>query len=390
MLTFLIIAIALVALLSTLGVTTSAKYGTWLERDLSLDALAAEVDREALLDAQSVTLQSHNQDINRITEIFCEPITVNQKSVKVAGSGGRLQPLDEFGDPVPRKGGGYYINGFPLYKAGVKEQFTFWASEQMTVQEFADSFDNMLADDSVWVRDQILAALFYNGAGYTFVDEKAGESVTVYGLANGDTVTYDKTTGNATDDHYSAQAAAIDDANNPLDALYTEIHEHPVNAGRVVAFISTGLEASIGLLTGFAPIDTSIINVVPAASASQEEPLFAPALNLPLPSTMRHIGTYKNMPIVSWQSIPPGPSSTNYIIPVAVDARVKPLAFRQYAVRSLQGLVNPGGFTDRFPYRHNTYVRAAGVGGLNRVGAAVARIANASYATPTGFSAPVG
>lgn len=366
------------------------KYGVWLERDLALDALAANVDREALLDAQTVTLQQHNEDISRLIGIFATPITTNQRSIKTAATGGRSQPLGEHGRPLPRKGGGYYITGHPLNKSGTAEAFTFWASEQMTVQDYADSFSTMLGDDAVWVRDQMLAGLFYNGAGYTFVDEAAGESVTVFGLANGDSVTFDKATGNATDDHYSAQAAAIDDSNNPLDALYTEINEHQANAGRVVAFISSGLEATVSLVTGFAPLNTQIINVVPAASASQEDPLFAPSLNLPLPSTMRHIGTYKNMPVVVWNNIPPGPSSTNYIIPVAVDADRKPLAFRQYPQAGLQGLINVGEPMARFPYQQTNYVRAAGFGGLNRVGAAVARIGNASYAAPTGYSVPLG
>jgi hypothetical protein len=363
----------------------AATYGVWLERDLDLEATAADVDREAILDAQQVTLATHNADAQRLGSIFADFTTFNQASVQTGTTGVRLQPLDEHGRPRPIKGRGYYYPGFPLWKAGTAEGYTFWAREQMTVKDYADSFSIMLEADIVWYRDQILAPFFYNGAGFTYADPQQNENVTVYGMANGDTVSYDKNTGAATDDHYSAQANALGaGADNPMSTIYTELVEHPGNTGKIVAFINTAQRAAMELLAGFAPDRRLIIEQVPAAGTATTDPLFAPALNLPLPSTMEYIGTHESTYVVVWQNMP-----ANYMLTVAVDANVKPLAIRQYAQRSLQGLVNVGEPMARFPYQQNNWVRAMGAGGKNRIAAHVHRFGTSPYATPTGYTFPV-
>jgi hypothetical protein len=111
----------------------------------------------------------------------------------------------------------------------------------MTVQQVNDAVSDMLTADVNWMRDHILAGLFYNGAGWTSPDPEYGD-LTIQGLANGDTVTvYVKQGGApATDTHYYAQAAAIADATNPYDDLYAELSEHPENAGGdVITFIAS-------------------------------------------------------------------------------------------------------------------------------------------------------
>jgi hypothetical protein len=360
----------------------SPTYGIWRERDLDLDAVAANVDREALLDAQEVTLAAHNVEVNRVVGLFAERLTTPQRSVRT-GVVNRLQPLDENGRPQPVKGRGNYFVGFPLWKAGTAEGFNFWTEQRMTVKDFADSLATMLTGDITWVRDQILSVLFYAGAGLSYTDDALNDSFTVYGLANGDSTVYPKKTGAAaTDSHLSFQSAAIDDSHNPFPAIYADLAEHPVNNGRVVSFVPTNQIAAVEALSAFAPVNAALVNVVPAASAEQTNPLFAPGLNLPLTATMRYSGAIGSNYIVEWQSLP-----DDYIVSVAVDSQVKPLGMREYPDAALQGFFNQGEPMSRFPYRQNNFLRAAGFGALNRVGAHVLKIAG-SYAAPSAFGFP--
>lgn len=360
------------------------KYGIWQERDLDLDELAVNVDREALLDAQQTTLQIHNEELNDTIGLFADPVTKSQTSVKL-GNTARHQPLDENGRPKPIKPAGNYFVGFPIVKAGSAEGFNFWTDNQMTVKDFADSYNLMLSADVNWVRDQLLAAFFYNGAGYTFSDVRSGENVTVYGLANGDANTYDKVSGAATDDHYYAQANAIGSgADNPYPTIQTELNEHPGNGQRIVAFIAPAQQAATELLPGYAPVLRQRVETVLAAGSADTSPLFAPSIGIALPRSMAHIGTHGNVDIVVWQNMPSG-----YGIALALDAQEKPLGIRQYPQAALRGLVNQGEPMSQFPYRQNNYVRALGFGGKNRVGAVVFRVGNGTYAAPTGYTAPL-
>ncbi len=360
-----------------------ASYGIWQEKDLALDALAATVDRDALLEAQQETVASHNLEVNAFISIFAERITAPQQAVN-AGVANRLQPLDENGRPQPVKGRSQYIVGFPLFKAGTAEGWNFWTSEQMTVKNYADSLATMLKGDVTWMRDQILAPLFYSGAGYSYANPQSGETFTVYGMANGDTVVYDKDSGAATDSHYTFQSAGIDDSNNPFPAIETELLEHPTNVGsRLVAFIAPGLFSSISLLSGYAPAVPNIIRVVPGSASSHPDPFIAPALDLPLSRAMVYKGMVGNTHIVQWQNMP-----TGYMIVVAVDAEQKPLGLREYPQASLQGLVNLSEPMSRFPYQQSNYVRAAGFGGLNRTADVVYKAAG-SYSAPSSHPYPL-
>lgn len=365
-----------------------ANYGIWQEKDLALDAVASTVDREALLDATVETIATHNAEVNRLVSLFSEPTTEAQASVRAGNGVVRSQPLDENGRPLPIKGGGYYFVGFPLFKSGNAEGANFWTDAQMTVQDYASNLDLILGGDVTWVRDQLLSTLLYNGAGYAYTNPQTGNNVTVYGLANGDGTAYNKRSGGGTDDHYSAQANPIDANNNPFPAIFADLDEHPENAGRKVSFIDPNLLASISLLPAFAPAERDIIEVVPAQGGATTDPLYAPALGLPLSRTMKYVGTVGNNYVVTWDIL--GSLSNSYIITEAVDAAVRPLACREYAQPSLRGFINVGEEINRFPYRQTNYVRAMGFGGKNRVGAHVHRVGNASYAAPTGYAFPIG
>lgn len=364
-------------------------YGIWQEKDLALDALASGVDRDALLDAQRETLATHNAEINTFLSIFTDNVDQPQRGVATGGDND-LQPLDENGRPFPVKAPGHLIVGFPLRKAGTAEGWNFWTHEQMTIRQLADSYSLMLKGDVKWMRKQLLAAAFYSGAGYTYVNPQTGgtggESFTVYGLANADATIYDASGGAATDTHYLAQAAAIADATNPFPTIYNDLIEHPQNTGsRIVSFVAPANAAAIRGLASFAPATPNIIQAVPAVGAATIDPQTAPGLGLNLPRSMTYLGIVENTYIVQWQNMP-----TNYLFTVAIDSTEKPIGLRQYVQSSLRGFVNIGEPMARFPYQQNNFVRAAGFGGLNRIAGHVTYVGvSGTYAAPTGLAAPV-
>lgn len=359
-------------------------YGLWQEKDLALDALAAEVDRDSLLDAQRETLATANQQVGAFVDLFANRVTSSQLSVR-GGVNNRLQGLDENGRPKPVKGASRYIVGLPIWKAGTAEGWNFWTYEQMTVQEFAQSLDTMLTGYVTWMRDQLLSPFFYSGAGLSYANANDGESFTVYGLANGDATTFESSAGAATDSHYSAQAGVVDASANPYPAIYEDMIEHPQNTGRIVAFVPPGaIATATKLLPGFASATDPIIRIVPAAADETVDPLVAPALGVPLPRSMTYLGVIDNTYVVQWRNLPDG-----YILHVAIDAEEKPLAMRQYPQARLQGLRNIGEPMSQFPYQQTNYVVACGFGSRNRVGAHVHRVGNGTYAAPTAFPFPM-
>ena len=86
--------------------------------------------------------------------------------------------------------------------------------------------------------------------------------------------------------------------------------------------------------------------------------------------------------IVEWLRLP-----DNYIISVHTGGDT-PLAMREDPLPELQGFIEVDPRDDR-PYYERAWYRQAGFGALNRVGAHVTRIGNASYAIPTGYANPI-
>ena len=88
--------------------------------------------------------------------------------------------------------------------------------------------------------------------------------------------------------------------------------------------------------------------------------------------------------IIEWSSLPSG-----YGLAVARGARSKALKMRQYAAGALQGL-----FTENHSPDGNLlemrYLRYAGFGAYNRVGALPFYIGGGAYVIPSGFATPPG
>lgn len=325
--------------------------------------------------AIDATIAEHNRQMDALMALFAQPTTEYQIRYKTPQAA-RLQPLDENGRARPIKALGYYDVAFPIQDAGVAWGQTYKASKKMTVQESNDILNTILTADRRWMRDHVLAALYANTA-WTFADEDHG-NLSVKGLANSDTDVYLIQGGadaGATDTHYLAQAAAISDAADPFATIYTELTEHPENSGDVIALIPTNLGTSVKSLSGFYPTQDGNLSYGSAATLLQRTPGTA------LPGTLlgyHDAGVY----VVEWKSLPSG-----YIV-AAMTGGDRPLAMREESEASLRGFNRVADRNDH-PFYESQYLRIAGFGAMNRVGALVYRVGNGAYAVPTGYDSPM-
>ena len=320
------------------------------------------------------SVNEHNRQVSAAMMELAERTTDYTRRYKIGGAG-TLQPLDEWGNPLPVKDAGYYDVAFPLQGGGTAWGDNRVSRAMMTVGE-ADRFTlGALRRDADWMRRHMLAALFDNTT-WTYVDEEKG-SLTVQPLANNDAVTFLRNNGTfATDNHYYAQAAAIADASNPFPTWLTELKEHPENGGPFVAYVPTNLKASVQALSNFLDVADPNVN----------QGIMAPTLvnnSVGRGFGDEVIGYVDGVFVVEWSFLP-----DDYGIVVARGAAAKPLMMREYPAAGLQGLFtenhSPDGNLNEY-----RFIRYAGFGAYNRVGALAFRIGNGAWATPTGYATPL-
>lgn len=317
----------------------------------------------------------HNEQVERIMSEMVEVTTEHQVRFRY-GNGGTLQPVDEYGNPLPvREKTRAYDVGFPIQGGA-----TAWGDNRvsralMTGQEVNDNTLGALRRDADWLKRHALAAMFDNEE-WTFPDEEFGD-LTIKPLANGDATEYRRKNNVVdTDNHYLAQANAIDDTNNPFPAIRAELNEHPENTGAtIVAYIPSNLRGAVEGLTNFYEIGDPNIRLGQGTAALDGN--VAPGMG------DEFIGYVDGVWIIEWQLLP-----DNYIVAVARGAEEKPLRMRQYPVSDLQGLFTEEHSPDGNLQEHR-FIRFAGFGAYNRVGALVYRIGNAAYAVPAEYDAPL-
>lgn len=351
-------------------------YGFIQLKDLTARRVT-EIGVQVVNTAIDQAVAEHNRQIQAITDLFAVRTTEFKEKFNTP-TAARLQPLDENGRARPIKPLGQYGVAYPIQDGGVAWGATFKAREKMTIQNANDITATLIMADVRWLRDHILAALFTNVA-WTFNDPDH-DALTIEGLANDDTVKYLVQAGSdagATDNHYLAQAAAIADATNPFPSIYTELKEHPENDGEVVVFIPTNLKTTVTALANFYPVQDP--NVREGVGVS----VLSGTLGIPLPSGPSSLlGYVDGCWIVEWKSLP-----NDYMVAITSGGE-RPLKMREDDVATLQGFRKVAERNDH-PFYESQYLRTAGVGAFNRVGAVVIRIGNASYAIPTNYTSPM-
>lgn len=350
-----------------------SSYGFLSYADIAADRVA-DGHIQLVDTALRASVEEHNRVVSAALAEMVQRVTFPITRYKIGG-GGTLQPLDEWGNPVPVKDAGSYDVAFPIQGGG-----TAWGDNRvsralMTIED-ADRYTfAALKRDADWVKRHILAAVLDN-TSYTYADPEHG-SLTVVPLANGDTALYPRKNGSAAvDTHYYAQAAAIADAANPFPTLHAELSEHMENSGPYVAYVPTALKATIQALATFH--DVADPNVRLGDGLTQ----LVGSIDRGMGDTV--IGYVDpGIWIVEMEVLP----STHGLI-VARGASTPPVGMREYPAASLQGLFSENHSPDGNVNEYRM-IRYAGFGGLNRTAALAFRIGNASYDIPTGYATPL-
>lgn len=346
----------------------------------------SEVGTERVWTAVQQSAEEYTRTMNAMLGLFAERTTIAQEQNELPGDG-TLQPLDEFGNPLPVAPSGNYQVAYPIQGGGTAWGDNRVSRELMTVEEANRHTFDALQRDADWMVRHMLSAIFTNTT-WTYNDKSASGgyrglgNITIQPLANGDAVEYVRrgAVAAATDTHYLAQLNAIDNSNNPFPTIKAELLEHPTNRGPFVAYVPSGLADSIGALSEFVEIDDPDITYGTSNDTLPNSPgaIMGPGDEV--------LGKTKssNIWVVQWDALP-----ANYMIAMAVGGTGGPmLKMREYPAAALQGF---------FPEMHSPdgnnavtrMIRYAGFGGHNRVKGLVYRIGNASYAIPTGYTAPL-
>jgi hypothetical protein len=334
-----------------------------------------EVNVDDITAAITQSVAEHNRQIDALVSLFAET-TTDFKTRFRTPTVARLEAIDEHGRATPIRPSGQYDIELPLQRAASALGITYEAGIKLTVGELNEKVSTLIMADMRWMRDHILAALFTN-TPWTFIDDEHG-NLTIVGLANGDSTVYNVFAGadnGTTDNHYFAQLAAIDDANNPFRNLRDEIVEHPENGGQVLAIVPTNLIGDVeGLLNFEERPDPNIL----LGTGSDR---LVGSLGVAVPGEIRGYLKGDQVWISEWRSMP-----SDYIIVVSTEGE-RPLRMRLHPEAQLQGF-NVNGNRNDWPYFEEQWVRRAGFGGWNRVAAAVQQIGSGTYAIPTGYASP--
>lgn len=342
-----------------------------------------EVGYPRIYQAITDTLAEYNRIAGAIMGAWVAPTTVAQEQYEEANEG-TLQPIDEWGVPLPVQVSGYHKVAYPIQGAGTAFGDNRVSRAMMTVEEANRYTLDALRRDADWLIRHALAAILDNTA-WTYNDKlgangtKGLGDITIQPLANADSVTYlRRGATTSTDNHYLATASAIADAANPFTAIRAELIEHPRNRGPFVSYVSTSLTATIGALAEFVEVSDPDIRYGAdndTLEANRPE-ILGPGVEI--------LGKTKssNFWIVEMPNLPSG-----YMINVATGAGPA-LRMREYPAPELQGFF-PETFSPDGNKVVRSFLRYAGFGVADRTAMVVQQIGNGTYQIPTGYATPL-
>lgn len=335
-----------------------------------------DVNVATISTAIQLTLEEHNRQIAAATgDMFA--FTEEYKVRFLQPGGGTLQPLDEWGVPLPTRPAGYYDVAFPIRSAGDSFGANRIAGALQTVADVNRHLSDVLMRDANWIRRHMLAALLDNTT-WSFDDPQHG-TLTIQPLANGDAVTYPKRAGTmAVDTHHWAQAATVADATNPFPTIYAELNEHPVNANsQIVSYIPSNLVTAVTGLATFVDVgDPDItVGITSARLNNQIDRGWGDKL----------LGKTDGVWVVEAPVLP-----DNYIVSNARGAASPALWAREYPAATLKGLQRKEHDVNG-NIMQTMFFRDLGFGVYNRVGAAVTFVAagDTTYDIPSGYQNPL-
>lgn len=336
-----------------------------------------EMDFAVVSDMIRQSAAIHTLEFARIYAFLVQDIdpTKPQRYIEIPVFG-ELQPLvGEDDDPTPVRAYDRYQMAWPLRWAGYA-----WGDNRVTRAEMTLADANTftvtgIQADIRWNRRWLLAAIFTSDT-YQFKHQKPNEEVDldIKPFANGDTDVYLKKDGKTyTDSHYLAQAASIDDANNPLPAFRKELTEHPLNTGDVVVYAAEDVSEDIQGLASFTEIGDP--DIQPGSATDTVRSRRPPILGGEI------VGKANRCWIVEWDVIPDG-----YLFGHCTGAG-RVIGRREQRAPSLRGFFPEFRTLDGGTHTVKQFIRTCGYAPINRTGMAVMQIGEASYSAPATFDA---
>lgn len=329
-----------------------------------------EVDQVTINRALGESLAEYNRQVNGMLSAMVDVTTERTRRVLQVDRR-QLQPLDEWGNPLPTRPGGAYTVGFPIQGGGDARGTNRVSRQMMTVEELNRDVTETLLADADWMRRHMLAALL-DDQSWTF-DDPAGD-VTVTPLANGDSTPFITIGGDgATDDHYLAGTADLSAAT--FTTIRRELTEHISNqgAGPVVVYVPTNLTDDVDAIPTF--LEVGDPDIVLGADSDRL------AANIDRGFGDEVLGKVSRVWIVEWSALP-----DNYMLARMVNRT--PLAMRQYPSAALQGLFREN-HSPNGNLLEERWIRYAGFGVQDRTSAVVYQYGSETYSTPAAFDAPL-
>lgn len=335
--------------------------------------------QRVIYDAAQAYLDRINADIEKALGVFVDESTSEYKRRYKLPGGGSLQRRGSDGRYGAVKAYGQWDVAFPLEDFGAQLAGNDVDMAYMTAAELDRHIQTIAAQNVSTVRYEMLKRLFKNTQS-TFIDPKWG-SLSVEGLANGDSVVYPPVLGSeseATDTHYlesNYASSSISDTNNPFITIRDELEEHfGTNTGgsSIVVFVNNAQRAKIEALSDFDAVPFSFIR----PGADTDLPMNLPA---GLPGSL--LGTCSGTIIVEWRWIP-----ADYMFGIHLDAP-KPLIRRVDDPATGLGTGLQLVATDEeYPFRGSFWRNRFGFGAGNRLnGVALEFGTGGSYTIPTAY-----
>jgi hypothetical protein len=323
---------------------------------------------ESIADAVAQSLAEYNRQADALMGDMVQRTTDRTRTVLIA-TGGDLQPVDEWGNPLPVRSAGSYDVGFPIQGGATAWGDNRISRQLMTVEEANRNTLAAMAMDARWIRRHLMAAILDN-TSWTFNDPQG--DITIQPLANNDTVTYLGTSGtSAVAQHYTAGTGVFTQAQ--VATMRDLLLGYPGNSGDVIVYVASDLVDDVEAMTGFVAVADP--DVLVGSSVSQLTNRIDPSFGDVV------LGKVERTWVVEWRYLPSG-----YAV-----ARIgnRPfVAMREYPSPALQGFFSEMHSSDG-NLREMRLLRYAGFGVFDRTAAAVHQAGTATYTIPSGFSTPL-
>lgn len=250
----------------------STAYGVLVYGDAK--SLITTLDQEELFGLAQQFFSDYNAQFRENVELLVERTVEDYTLFYHLPGAGRMQRRGGQAQSHAVKALGSWSVGLPLEEFGDQVAATEKTIARMTLELLQITLDTIKERDLAERKFQLLKAIL-NNTSWTFTDDDYG-NITVYPLANGDSVIYPPPKGTDTEATANAYAgsnfatASISDTNNPIALIVTYLTgRFGVQQGgsNIVVFINSAEKAKVEALSDFTELPDRYI--IPGVNVSR-------------------------------------------------------------------------------------------------------------------------